>query len=221
MIVFKCGKYDFNGVEILCSWKFWSEIILYNVTCSKFGFFGNLPVDSSFEIMVGKNLPWKLMLLVIFRKNWRDFYDWCLKLGCEICAVLAMAFYHLSRSARNLRQLRHHHSTLSAADTYFHHSSRYSRHLFQVSINFHSKNQFYDDSNSFRSIGAYHRLLQYSSFSTDAPDEKRKQSKIFNSNECDRSWIDVYLPEKARPYARLARLDKPIGTWLLAWPCMW
>ncbi|CAL5430250.1 unnamed protein product [Camellia sinensis] len=35
------------------------------------------------------------------------------------------------------------------------------------------------------------------------------------------SWIDLYLPEQARPYARLARLDKPIGTWLLAWPCFW
>ncbi|KAK3039499.1 hypothetical protein RJ639_028081, partial [Escallonia herrerae] len=35
------------------------------------------------------------------------------------------------------------------------------------------------------------------------------------------SWIDLYLPKKARPYAHLARLDKPIGTWLLAWPCMW
>ncbi|PON38475.1 4-hydroxybenzoate polyprenyltransferase [Trema orientale] len=35
------------------------------------------------------------------------------------------------------------------------------------------------------------------------------------------SWIDLYLPRQARPYARLARLDKPIGTWLLAWPCMW
>ncbi|KAL8139900.1 hypothetical protein V2J09_005921 [Rumex salicifolius] len=36
----------------------------------------------------------------------------------------------------------------------------------------------------------------------------------------DVSWIDLYLPEGARPYAKLARLDKPIGTWLLAWPCM-
>lgn len=35
------------------------------------------------------------------------------------------------------------------------------------------------------------------------------------------SWIDLYLPRKTRPYAHLARLDKPIGTWLLAWPCMW
>lgn len=35
------------------------------------------------------------------------------------------------------------------------------------------------------------------------------------------SWIDSYLPSQLQPYARLARLDKPIGTWLLAWPYMW
>ncbi|KAL6911221.1 hypothetical protein ACP4OV_000026 [Aristida adscensionis] len=35
------------------------------------------------------------------------------------------------------------------------------------------------------------------------------------------TWVDRWLPEAARPYAMLARLDKPIGTWLLAWPCMW
>ncbi|KAI5353496.1 hypothetical protein L3X38_006390 [Prunus dulcis] len=35
------------------------------------------------------------------------------------------------------------------------------------------------------------------------------------------TWIDLYLPRQARPYAKLARLDKPIGTWLFAWPCMW
>ena len=32
------------------------------------------------------------------------------------------------------------------------------------------------------------------------------------------SWIDR-LPEKIAPYAFLARIDKPIGTWLLYWPC--
>lgn len=35
------------------------------------------------------------------------------------------------------------------------------------------------------------------------------------------SWIDLYLPVAVQPYALLARLDKPIGTWLLAWPCAW
>ncbi|KAG2428043.1 hypothetical protein HXX76_012027 [Chlamydomonas incerta] len=29
------------------------------------------------------------------------------------------------------------------------------------------------------------------------------------------------LPPRAVPYAQLMRLDKPIGTWLLALPCMW
>ena len=35
------------------------------------------------------------------------------------------------------------------------------------------------------------------------------------------TWVDRYLPENLRPYARLARVDKPIGTWLLLWPCCW
>ncbi|MFY8095373.1 MAG: 4-hydroxybenzoate octaprenyltransferase [Niveispirillum sp.] len=34
-------------------------------------------------------------------------------------------------------------------------------------------------------------------------------------------WIDRYLPAAWRPYARLARLDRPIGTWLLLLPCWW
>jgi len=29
------------------------------------------------------------------------------------------------------------------------------------------------------------------------------------------------LPAPARPFLRLARLDRPIGTWLLFWPCGW
>ena len=35
------------------------------------------------------------------------------------------------------------------------------------------------------------------------------------------SWIEALLPTSFRPFAHLARLDKPIGTWLLAWPCFW
>jgi 4-hydroxybenzoate polyprenyltransferase len=34
-------------------------------------------------------------------------------------------------------------------------------------------------------------------------------------------WVDLYLPAALRPYARLARLDRPIGTWLLLFPCWW
>lgn len=35
------------------------------------------------------------------------------------------------------------------------------------------------------------------------------------------NWVDRFLPAAARPYARLARLDRPIGTWLLLFPCWW
>jgi len=34
-------------------------------------------------------------------------------------------------------------------------------------------------------------------------------------------WLDQMLPEWTLPYARLARLDRPIGWWLLLWPTLW
>jgi 4-hydroxybenzoate polyprenyltransferase len=34
-------------------------------------------------------------------------------------------------------------------------------------------------------------------------------------------WVERYLPPAAQPYARLARLDRPIGTWLLLFPGWW
>ena len=33
------------------------------------------------------------------------------------------------------------------------------------------------------------------------------------------NWVDHYFPEALKPYARLMRLDRPIGFWLLFWPC--
>ncbi len=35
------------------------------------------------------------------------------------------------------------------------------------------------------------------------------------------NWVDTYAPESIRPYLRLARADRPIGTWLLLLPCWW
>jgi 4-hydroxybenzoate polyprenyltransferase len=34
-------------------------------------------------------------------------------------------------------------------------------------------------------------------------------------------WVDRFLPRRTEPYARLARLDRPIGTWLLLFPGWW
>ena len=35
------------------------------------------------------------------------------------------------------------------------------------------------------------------------------------------NWVDRIAPPWARPYLRLARADRPIGTWLLLLPCWW
>ena len=35
------------------------------------------------------------------------------------------------------------------------------------------------------------------------------------------NWVDNFAPIKLRPYLRLSRADRPIGTWLLLIPCWW
>jgi 4-hydroxybenzoate polyprenyltransferase len=35
------------------------------------------------------------------------------------------------------------------------------------------------------------------------------------------NWVDTLAPLRLRPYLRLARLDRPIGSWLLLIPCWW
>jgi 4-hydroxybenzoate polyprenyltransferase len=36
-----------------------------------------------------------------------------------------------------------------------------------------------------------------------------------------RNWLDRFAPDWLKPYGRLARWDRPIGWWLLLWPCWW
>lgn len=35
------------------------------------------------------------------------------------------------------------------------------------------------------------------------------------------NWVDRWAPDRLRPYLRLSRADRPIGTWLLLLPCWW
>jgi 4-hydroxybenzoate polyprenyltransferase len=39
--------------------------------------------------------------------------------------------------------------------------------------------------------------------------------------DSERRGLLTLLPAKARPYALLARFDRPIGAWLLFWPGAW
>ena len=35
------------------------------------------------------------------------------------------------------------------------------------------------------------------------------------------NWVDRFAPASVKPWLRLARADRPIGAWLLMWPCWW
>jgi len=35
------------------------------------------------------------------------------------------------------------------------------------------------------------------------------------------NWVDTHAPPWSRPYLRLSRFDRPIGSWLLLLPCWW
>ncbi len=39
--------------------------------------------------------------------------------------------------------------------------------------------------------------------------------------DSERTGLIGALPRSLRPYASLIRIDRPIGTWLLYWPCAW
>lgn len=39
--------------------------------------------------------------------------------------------------------------------------------------------------------------------------------------DTERHWLIAALPRGARPFGLLARFDRPIGWWLLFWPCAW
>lgn len=41
------------------------------------------------------------------------------------------------------------------------------------------------------------------------------------ADAADGNWVDRLAPEATRPYLRLSRADRPIGTWLLLLPCWW
>jgi 4-hydroxybenzoate polyprenyltransferase len=42
-----------------------------------------------------------------------------------------------------------------------------------------------------------------------------------NASAPGATWVDRRAPVTLRPWLKLARVDRPIGVWLLMWPCWW
>jgi 4-hydroxybenzoate polyprenyltransferase len=52
-------------------------------------------------------------------------------------------------------------------------------------------------------------------------DEPRKRGAEGRVADSTGNWVDTLAPSWLRPYLRLARADRPIGSWLLLMPCWW
>ncbi len=53
----------------------------------------------------------------------------------------------------------------------------------------------------------------------DAEDRDATEAEI--ADRAHGNWVDRWAPADWRPYLRLSRADRPIGTWLLLLPCWW
>uniref|UniRef100_A0A6U3UIB2 4-hydroxybenzoate polyprenyltransferase, mitochondrial n=1 Tax=Ditylum brightwellii TaxID=49249 RepID=A0A6U3UIB2_9STRA len=89
------------------------------------------------------------------------------------------------------------------------------------------RNDAFDASNNFLVV------REYSSSTDNEPTSKSTASKskgkhveesvndTASTSSPSSTWVDTRLPTSLQPYAKLARMDKPIGTMLLLWPCFW
>lgn len=55
----------------------------------------------------------------------------------------------------------------------------------------------------------------------DPGPEHEAQDALERVPDSERHGLIGALPAAVRPYAALMRIDRPIGTWLLYWPCAW
>ncbi len=49
---------------------------------------------------------------------------------------------------------------------------------------------------------------------------RREAQSLIADAKAD-NWVDRYAPHVLKPYLKLGRFDRPIGYWLLLWPCWW
>jgi len=52
-------------------------------------------------------------------------------------------------------------------------------------------------------------------------DENTNIGVVETADAVKGSWVYRHAPAIWRPYLKLARLDRPVGAWLLLWPCWW
>lgn len=75
-------------------------------------------------------------------------------------------------------------------------------------------------SSSRRTTTIYNALCVRKTFAVSHVPSVLSSRKFSTSPGPQKSWVDR-LPQKVQPYVHLTRIDKPIGTLLLFYPCAW
>jgi 4-hydroxybenzoate polyprenyltransferase len=77
-------------------------------------------------------------------------------------------------------------------------------------------------------LGRRHRLMiclfkrsvpAIERFKMNNPEKHAGDTRVADASQDN--WVDRYAPLAMRPYLKLMRADRPVGTWLLLWPCFW
>ncbi len=55
----------------------------------------------------------------------------------------------------------------------------------------------------------------------ETPEINTDKDIVVTADAVQGSWVYRNAPKAWRPYLKLARMDRPVGTWLLLWPCWW
>jgi len=64
-------------------------------------------------------------------------------------------------------------------------------------------------------------IQQHQQLKQIVPNPSKEEQKNSQTLNVESSWILRHIPSQWIPFAQLARMDKPIGTMLLLYPCLW
>jgi len=55
----------------------------------------------------------------------------------------------------------------------------------------------------------------------DSAIQMRREADALIADAKAGNWVDRFAPNALKPFLKLGRFDRPIGYWLLLWPCWW
>lgn len=152
----------------------------------------------------------------------------CSTASARNTSTVAASAWHASAAQRCTPTLCQHPSRLptGSSDTLWGSRAVSSRHSFtNLMSNCSAASVRHSSSNTSSSSSSTCRVTEQTLAATRSQQDSICSSSgaefEVHSSQQSSSWLMHALPAACVPYAQLMRLDKPIGSWLLAWPGLW